>query len=333
MRDWPRRLAVTAFLLCCGLAAGLTFFAIRPAPGSGREVLVWLERGSGLRHIAAELARQGLIGSEVSFMLLARLPGQGRGLQAGEYLLRDDMNPLDILRRLRAGQVFRHRLTVPEGYTLRQVATLLGGFAWLDERRFLALCRDSATLAALDIDGVSAEGYLFPDTYQLIRGVDDEAAILRRMSTRFQQVWSRLPPPASSLPLDRHQIVILASMVEKETGHGPERPLVAAVFLNRLRHGMRLQSDPTVIYGLEQFDGKLTRAHLGSPSPYNTYTLPALPAGPICNPGQAALAAVLRPTASDALYFVSKNDGTHYFSRSLPEHNQAVRRYQRTEDR
>ncbi|OQX11045.1 MAG: hypothetical protein BWK76_19740 [Desulfobulbaceae bacterium A2] len=327
-----RRLAWAVLVLLVGMALWLVVQARQPGPGSGREVTVRFDRGAGVQHIADELARQGLIRSRLAFMLLARLPSY-RGLRAGEYRLQDDMSPLTILQLLRSGRVVQHRFTVPEGYTLRQVASRLGSFGWLDEGRFLSLCRDASLLADLGIEGNSAEGYLYPDTYLLIRDGDDEESILRRMSGRSHEVWRQVTalfPPGER---DRRQVLTLASMVEKETGHGPERPLVAAVFLNRLQRGMRLQSDPTVVYGLKDFDGRLTRSQLNTPSPYNTYTLPALPAGPICSPGRAALEAVLSPAQSDALYFVSKNNGTHYFSRDLHEHNQAVRRYQRSENR
>ncbi|OQX10525.1 MAG: hypothetical protein BWK76_20585 [Desulfobulbaceae bacterium A2] len=328
-----RRLVWIVLLSLLGLAAWLGFQARQPGPGTGREVTVRLERGAGVQRIAEVLSQHGLIRSKLAFMLLARLPGSGQGLRAGEYQLRDDMSLPAILRLLRSGRVVQHRFTVPEGSSLRQVAARLAAFNWLDEGRFLALCRDTSLLAGLGIEGDSAEGYLYPDTYLLIRDGDDEVSILRRMSSRSHEVWQQVSAAAAGGSLDRRQVLTLASMVEKETGHGPERPLVAGVFLNRLQRGMRLQSDPTVIYGLEDFDGRLTRNQLNTPSPYNTYTLPALPAGPICSPGRAALEAVLSPARTDALYFVSKNNGTHYFSRDLHEHNQAVRRYQRTEDR
>ena len=173
------------------------------------------------------------------------------------------------------------------------------------------------------------EGYLFPETYTLIRQETDEASVLRQMVAQFEREWATIRP-AEPGPMTRHQLVTLASIVEKETGVAEERPLIARVFLNRLQRNMRLQSDPTVIYGIPDFTGNLTRAHLRQATPYNTYVIPALPPGPICNPGRAALEAVLRPADANALYFVSKNDGTHVFSTNLADHNRAVRTYQKT---
>ena len=175
----------------------------------------------------------------------------------------------------------------------------------------------------------SLEGYLFPDTYYMVKGMD-EKKLIRWMVQRFNAVWSTLPP-LTDTSLNKNKVVTLASIVEKETGQEQERPLIARVFLNRLKLGMPLQSDPTVIYGLgKDYDGNLHKADLQKATLYNTYVIPALPPGPICNPGKAALLAVLQPTPSEALYFVAKNDGFHFFSATLAEHNRAVNLYQKS---
>ena len=230
---------------------------------------------------------------------------------------------------LATGATIRHQVTVPEGLTVEQVATIFAGQGWVRRDRFLALARDPGFLSGLGIEVEHLEGYLFPETYTLIRQETDEASVLRLMVAQFEREWATIRP-AEPGPMTRHQLVTLASIVEKETGVAEERPLIARVFLNRLQRNMRLQSDPTVIYGIPDFTGNLTRAHLRQATPYNTYVIPALPPGPICNPGRAALEAVLRPADANALYFVSKNDGTHVFSTNLADHNRAVRTYQKT---
>jgi UPF0755 protein len=184
-------------------------------------------------------------------------------------------------------------------------------------------------LLGLGAPASTLEGYLFPDTYRFARGLPAER-ILRRMLARFEQEFRSVQQQSGrQLGLSRHEVVILASLVEKETAVATERPLIAGVFFNRLRRGIPLQSDPTVIYGLERFDGNLTRAHLQADTPYNTYTRQGLPAGPICNPGAAAVRAVLNPASTPYLYFVAKKDGTHQFSSTLAEHNAAVLRHQK----
>ena len=195
--------------------------------------------------------------------------------------------------------------------------------------RFMATASDPAFVQEFSIPAPTLEGYLFPDTYLFARNLPVEK-ILRSFVERFDQHFGPSQEgEARKLGFTRHQVVILASVVERETAVSQERPLIAGVFLNRLRKRIRLQSDPTVIYGLKNFDGNLTRAHLQTDTPYNTYTRRGLPAGPICNPGAASIGAVLNPAPTNYLYFVAKKDGTHHFSTSLSEHNAAVLRHQK----
>jgi UPF0755 protein len=212
---------------------------------------------------------------------------------------------------------------------MRQIADLL------DERRlasydqFMASATDSTFVHAFNIPASTLEGYLFPDTYLFAMDLPVQT-ILRSFVARFNQHFGpEQEEKAHNLGFTRHQVVILASVVEKETAVPEERPLIAGVFLNRLKKGIRLQSDPTVIYGLKNFDGNLTKAHLQTDTPYNTYTRKGLPASPICNPGAASIQAVLDPANTSYLYFVAKKDGTHHFSTSLAEHNAAVLRHQK----
>jgi UPF0755 protein len=233
-----------------------------------------------------------------------------------------------VLSKLVRGEVLLHQLTLPEGVTRQDIAALLAAQALAGADQVLAMTADADLAKELGIPAPTLEGYLFPDTYRFARHLP-VATILRAMVDRFHQYFGAAQEDqARKLRLTPHEVVILASVVEKETGSASERPLIAGVFLNRLRRGIPLQSDPTVIYGLPQFDGNLTRAHLVTDTPYNTYTRRGLPAGPICNPGAAALDAVLSPAATPYLYFVGKGDGTHHFSATLVEHNAAVARYQ-----
>lgn len=290
--------------------------------------MIRIPKGAGVRRIQTILHERGVISGDARFLLLASITGTTGRLQAGEYMIPAGRSPLQILRQLEEGKVVLHRITIPEGKSIRQVAEILAAGKWVDPSRFLALTRDPDFIRTLGFDLECLEGYLFPDTYTLTRDSVTEKSLITMMTRRFQDIWKNM---AADLPdsLTRHQAVTLASIVEKETGMAEERPLIARVFLNRLARNMRLQSDPTVIYSLDDFDGNLTRTDLENQNPYNTYVVKGLPPGPICNPGRDAILAVLHPADTPYLYFVSKNDGSHYFSTNLREHNRAVRKYQR----
>jgi UPF0755 protein len=218
---------------------------------------------------------------------------------------------------------------------MTEVAALFAEENWVNPENFLQLCRDAVLIKKLGIEAASLEGYLFPETYTLVRGEVDERKIIRMMVQRFFAVWEELTGSESERKTEqvkkynRQQVLTLASIVEKETGSAGERDIIAGVFYNRLAKGMPLQSDPTTIYGIKDFNGNLTKADLRSRTPYNTYMIPGLPVGPICNPGAAAIKAVLYPAKVSYLYFVSRNDGSHYFSKSLKEHNRAVYKFQK----
>ena len=327
-----RKLLVGLLLLLLAAAGGtgLWFWSyLTTAPAGRDEVIVVIPRGTGVRGIGAILAAKGILKDDIRYLALVRFAGLTSRLKAGEYRFPAGLTPPEVLQVLATGATIRHQVTVPEGLTVEQVATIFAGQGWVRRDRFLALARDPGFLSGLGIEVEHLEGYLFPETYTLIRQETDEASVLRQMVAQFEREWATIRP-AEPGPMTRHQLVTLASIVEKETGVAEERPLIARVFLNRLQRNMRLQSDPTVIYGIPDFTGNLTRAHLRQATPYNTYVIPALPPGPICNPGRAALEAVLHPADANALYFVSKNDGTHVFSTNLADHNRAVRTYQKT---
>jgi len=233
---------------------------------------------------------------------------------------------MDTLKALIEAEPLQHAVTIVEGLQAEEIADIFARKKWSNKDEFLALVQDQTFIAALGLVNVSSlEGYLYPDTYYLTRlPAPDTRKIISMMVQRFLDIWESLDADDEEM----HNTVILASIVEKETGDAAERSRIASVFWNRLKRGMRLQSDPTVIYGIKDFNGNITRKDLRRKTPYNTYVVKGLPAGPICNPGRDAIEAVLNPAAEEYLYFVSKNDGTHHFSKSLREHNRAVRKYQ-----
>lgn len=316
------------FLILAGLLGWYALFIFTPSKGTG-SVTVTIPQGAGVRQIGLLLAEKKLLTNDLRYLVYVRLSGLGSRLKAGEYSFPYGLTPSEVLRKIARGEVVLHPVTIVEGMNIEQIASLFAQGNWVDGKRFLNLCQDKQFIQELGFDMPSLEGYLFPDTYYMVKGMD-EKKLIRWMVQRFNTVWSTLPP-LTDTSLNKNKVVTLASIVEKETGQEQERPLIARVFLNRLKLGMPLQSDPTVIYGLgKDYDGNLHKADLQKATLYNTYVIPALPPGPICNPGKAALLAVLQPTPSKALYFVAKNDGFHFFSATLAEHNRAVNLYQKS---
>ena len=304
-------------------------YALTPGPRVGdSHNTVFIPKGSSVEEIGNLLEAADLLEADPRFLLLTRILGVASKLPAGEFLLATNQTPVDLINELAYAKPVQHLITVVEGLKMEEIAELFATAGWIDKERFLALARDPAFITSLGLDGVtSLEGYLFPDTYKLIKPSPGEKKILTRLVNRALEVYGSLDRGNSDL--SRHQVFTLASIVEKETGMADERPVIASVFHNRLVRRMKLQSDPTVIYGINGFTGPLTKKDLRTPTPYNTYTINALPPGPICSPGRESLQAVLIPADTGFLYFVSKNDGSHYFSTSLREHNRAVRKYQR----
>lgn len=324
---------LTPFVLALVLTAvGIrTYLQSKPASGilpSVVPTVVYIKPKTGVQDIAAILRDAGVIRSTWAFLALAYLQGSLKRLQSGEYEFHTGMSLLEILQRLEAGRVVTHQVTIPEGFTAEDIAKLLATERLADPERFLALAEDPALAARLNVSADRLEGYLFPDTYRLTRGMTEEE-ILRVMVARFHQaIPADLDERAARLNLDPHKIVTLASLIEKEARLDSERPLVSAVFHNRLRLRMPLQSDPTAIYMVERPRGRITVADLQRKTPYNTYVVQGLPPGPIANPGRASLHAALHPASANFLYFVAKNDGSHHFSRTLEQHQEAVRMYQ-----
>jgi UPF0755 protein len=292
-------------------------------------VVVEIPKGSSVKAIAEILGRNNVIKNDFRFLILAKISGYSTRLQAGEFLMPLGKTPREILEFLATAKPVTYSITIPEGLTAAQIAAIFAEGKWCDEQTFLSLVHDKEQITRFGLtSGNSLEGYLFPDTYIFTKEMYGAEKIMALMLERFKTVWAQEsagvdPPP------DVDQTVIMASIVEKETADPAERNLIAGVFINRLAQGMKLQSDPTVVYGATDYDGVITKTHLTTPTEYNTYVIAGLPVGPICNPGREAIAAVLHPEESSNLYFVSKNDGTHQFSTNLADHNRAVQKYQR----
>lgn len=325
---------VLALISIAVLLGWIWSYAVTPGPLQDENGVVVLVRpDTGFEGIRIILVSAGVIEADPRFAVMARMMGVANRLKAGEYHFTAGQTPYQVLRKLEAGLVFQRPVTIPEGANMYQVANALAELGFGSRDHFLALMRDADFIAELGLQTDSLEGYLFPDTYYFSRG-QNEKKIIGRMVGRFKEVYERISKKTTGAEhsLSTHEILTLASIVEKETGVAEERPLIARVFLNRLKKGMRLQADPTVIYGLEKFDGNLTRRDLKTATPYNTYVIRGLPRGPIGNPGKAAIEAVLHPAEESYYYFVSKNDGTHHFSKTLAEHNRAVVRYQKNKN-
>jgi len=317
-------------LIVAGLVFGgfLVAHMFTASSGSSKPVEIRVEQGEPFAAVVRKLRAHRVIPNDKLFSLWARLTGSDKKVQWGVYRFDPFLPPQEVLHRLVIGKRVFLMVTIPEGLTIKEIAELLAKMQIADREKFLAAAADPELLAALGLKDKGLEGYLFPNTYQFTP-MTSEKEIIRIMTEQFRKasepIWSQ---PGGDDTLTHHEIITLASIIEKETGIDAERPLVSAVFHNRLKRNMALQSDPTVIYGLKEFDGNLTRKDLKDQNPYNTYRIPALPPGPICNPSLASIKAALHPADVPYLFFVSKNDGTHLFSQDLESHNQAVRTHQ-----
>ncbi len=318
------------FDLCAAVYIFFDFssFIKNPFIPNAPEKTMTILPGQGLKAIAGGLEDEGIISNGLYFSLYATLQKAGKKLQAGEYLLSASKSPEEILDIFVKGRVKLYRITLPEGLTIREVGALVERENFCTLEKFTALCRHAPLIKKLGISAGSLEGYLFPDTYFFPKQAACED-IIAAMTGRFKSVFTEdRRQRAEDLGFSVHEILTLASIIEKETGDASERPMISSVFHNRLKKNMRLESDPTVIYGLENFDGNIKKIHLQTHTPYNTYQITGLPPGPIANPGDLSLEAALYPATTPYLFFVSKNDTTHYFSETFEEHTKAVARYQ-----
>lgn len=328
--------------------AGMTSFAkmtmedsTSVSVGEAEEIIIQIEKGMSLQSVARLLKKEKLINSVFYFKVLAGLRGDSTKIQSGEYAFQKPVTSWEILDTLVEGKTRLHRITFYEGYNIYEMAKALEEGNFLDRKKFISLCHDSDFIYELLKEKKdSLEGYLFPDTYYVPLPVDPEK-LIRKMVKGFFNAYNKISRKGlktagvdSSLRLTRHETVILASIVEKETGLAKERSLIASVFYNRLKKGMRLESDPTILYGMMREAGDLVTLNIRKKdilrkTPYNTYRLFGFPAGPISNPGEESLRAVFEPEDSSFFYFVSRNDGSHVFSKTYEEHKKAVDRYQR----
>jgi len=312
---------------------------MQPASDTDSMIIVKVPAGSSFKSVAQMLENRGFIRSKDGFYVLAWYRDMLSAVKAGEYYLSPSMTPEEILEVIVSGRPIEYQVTIPEGYNIFQIAGLLKQSRLISRKdEFIRAVRNRELLENAAIPADSAEGYLFPDSYLIPRGYGPQD-IARLMINRFYDVWSSnsFEKRAKELNTTRHRVVILASIVEEEAMRAEERPVIASVFWNRLERGMPLQADPTVRYGImveRQIRKKRLRwKDLRRTTPYNTYTIPGLPKGPISNPGLDSLKAVLYPAKTDYLFFVSRNNGTHKFSSTLKEHNRAVDRYQKRRKR
>jgi len=311
-----------------GFCGWMVWFALSPITLAAPTVDFSIEPGSTLRSATRQMVAAGVPVSGWRFTLLARASGSGATIKAGSYQVPSGVTPLQILRKITRGEFAQADIVFVEGWTFRQMREVMNAHVYLkhDSEKL----EDSEVMARLGRPGVSPEGMFFPDTYVFSRGTSDLAVLARANKAMQQQLEAAWARRQAGLPMaDSYEALILASIVEKETGSPADRNMIAAVFINRLRRNMKLQTDPTVIYGMgEAFDGNLRKKDLATDTPFNTYTRLGLPPHPIAMPGRASVEAVMNPAKSDALYFVSRGDGTSEFSSTFAEHNRAVAKYQ-----
>ena len=324
-------LAISTFIFLSavtGVLVDVYLYAEKPVNTDPLEKIVVITPGQGFQALSKQLYKAGIIEHPVKFEWFSRLKGYDKKIKAGEYLLSFSMSPHKILEVIVSGKVRLHRITIPEGYHLRQIARALAEAGFGTENDFLKAATDPIRVNEYGIDAKTFEGYLFPDTYLFPRDATPEMVV----SAMVKRFWSVMKPEwedrAGALGFSIHQVITLASIIEKETGAAHERPLISSVFHNRLKRKMRLESDPTVIYGIKGYDGNIKRKHLAERTPYNTYQIKGLPPGPIANTGIESIKAALYPADTRLLYFVSKRDNTHQFSTNVKDHNRAVRKYQ-----
>lgn len=330
-----RRLAwlAVAVVSTAALAVGAAAVFLRlPGPPLAEPLTVVVREGSRFATVAHELTTRGLLRHPLPLIAWARLTGEDRDVRSGVYLVTRPLTPLELLARVTGPPDPSQMVTVPEGLTVREVVALLASAGFGTQDELVAVLRDPAFLASEGLPDAGAEGYLFPDTYAFPPGTTPDR-ILRTMVRRFRDVFtSEMASKAAAQGLDANQAVTLASLVEEEAARADERRLVAAVFLNRLRRDMPLQSDPTVLYGRANDDRTITRADLRRATPFNTYTTRGLPPTPITNPGRAALEAAVDPASVPYLYFVARGDGSHEFNVDLAAHTAAVQRWLRRQN-
>ena len=333
MQRWITKVLITGFwglLVLIWIMISLFYYqGTRPASQDSRSITFEVKPGMTLKQVTLELFNQRLILSPSAFQAIAYIQDKEKQIMVGEFSLSPSMLPTEIILRLTSGKTILYPLTIPEGYRITEIASLLDTQGLASSEVFILQTQDKDLIKSMDIPTDSLEGYLFPETYYLSK-LTPEKKIVQKMVNTFKEkvLKSQLLKSTKESPLSLHEIITLASLIEKETGLDSERKLISSVFHNRLRKNMRLQTDPTVIYAIEKFDGNIRKRDLKIDSPYNTYRYKGLPPGPISSPGIKSIEAAIFPIKSNHLYFVSRQDGSHHFSSTLVEHNQAVKKYQ-----
>ena len=319
-------------IVAAGAAAGMAWTRLQtPYKGyTSTEQFVEIPTGAGAAEIRQRLLDAGVVQDGLTLRLALRWTGASRDLKAGEYRFERAMTAVDVVQKLARGDVYGQRITFPEGLTIREMAMIYESHGLGRARDFISAARHTALIQDIDPAASDLEGYLFPETYTVGRtvGADD---LIAKMVTGFRAAFPAGSPQPGADPLTTRQLVTLASLIEKETGKADERPIVSAVYRNRLRIGMGMQADPTVVYALQKagkYDGNIRKEDLGINSPYNTYRYPGLPPGPIASPGQASLAAALNPADAPFLYFVSRNDGSHVVATTRADHHRNLQEFQ-----
>lgn len=326
-----RLTVILAVMLVMGVifAALLYQYATTPASASQDGQVVEIKPGMTLKQVAHFLADKELLSEPSTFMLYTYLQGEQNHIQAGEYRFSPSMPPRDILEALTSGMAVLYTVTIPEGYRITDIAGLLEAKGLVDKPAFIEATRNRELLESLHIPSGSLEGYLYPETYKFSKAGGARRIVQTLLDTFKERVLQpERVQQAEAMQFTFHEIITLASLIEKETGLGKERKLISSVFHNRLAKNMRLQTDPTVIYAMVNFDGNIRKKDLSIDSPYNTYKHFGLPPGPIASPGLESIQAALDPEESDFLYFVSRKDGSHQFSTNYKDHVRAVQKYQ-----
>ncbi len=308
------------------LMAGSAVYLNTPPPEMRKQVFT-VKYGEPLRGIARNLHRKNCIRDE-NFFIIGSYLLRRKYVKAGRYNLHEGMSTFDILNKLTRGDVLTRSVTIPEGYNLYQIAERMEAKNITDEERFLYYAFNEDFLVSINIMSPSAEGYLFPDTYVFPEG-SDPRDVIARMHNTMERVLSEISPGGVTGPREVHRLLIMASLIEEEARVPEERRYISSVFHNRIKRNMRLDCDPTVRYAVKKFTGRITYSDLKYDSPYNTYVRHGLPPTPISSPGRKSIEAALDPAQTVYLYFVARNDGSHYFSKTLKEHNRAVRYYQK----
>jgi UPF0755 protein len=307
----------------------LMHYSMSSISNQNTTVTVDIPTGASFFRVTKILDEAGLVKNKFLFNLLAMAKRATRVIRAGEYEFNLNLTPAAVINKLMRGDIKKYLVTIPEDFTIKDIAHRLDYFGLIDKDTFFELAKDKRFLDSLGIQADSIEGYLFPDTYLFNRSMSTRQIMTIMVSQFWKKVTPEMAEKAAAMGFTVHELVTFASLIGKESGYRDEKDLISAVFHNRLKKRMRLQSDPTAVYDLEDYQGKILLSHLKRNSPYNTYVIDGLPPGPIANPGIASIRAVLSPAPVKYLFFVSRNDGTHAFSENMRQHNEAIKELRR----